>query len=91
MQVTLRLIAVALIGGCLFLAGMITGGSAVKAMMAECVREAQAEAANPVKELTTIPVRNRWGRIVGRYTVVRVTTDGREDVWILRSNNKEGR
>ena len=35
-----------------------------------------------------IPVRNRWGRIVGRYTVVRVTTDGREDVWIVKSEGK---
>ena len=88
---TLRLLAVALIGGCLFLAGMCIGGSAVKAMMLECVRTARTEAANPIKSLATIPVRNRWGRIIGRYTVVTVQVGDSTDYWVVKSRNKEGR
>lgn len=82
---TLRLITVSLIAAVLFVAGMVTGGSAVKAMMLESVQVAQSQAASPIKGLATIPVRNRWGRVVGKYTVVRIQTQDSEEVWVVKS------
>ena len=82
----MRLYALGLVIGLAF--GLLIGGRIVQKRY-QAVRRIEDEmrAGQVVKvpiTITSIPVRNRWGRVRGSYTVVRYG----QDVWVVKRGLK---
>ena len=80
----MRLYALGLVIGLAF--GLLIGGRIVQKRY-QAVRRIEDEmrAGQVVKvTITSIPVRNRWGRVRGSYTVIRYG----QDVWVVKRGLK---